>query len=176
MEGNCQIPTPLQYVKILLDDVCYRGQLYGKRVLENSCGDGNILEEIIVRYIESAKREKRSSDEIRNGLERDICAYEIDEKCIRRCIDRLDKTAEKYGITQVNWNVRNEDFLTKQQEGIYDFIIGNPPYITYHDMNEMQRELLKKKYRTCAYEDLIIAMHLRRRAFQIWRRRAGWLI
>lgn len=151
MEGNCQIPTPLQYVKILLDDVCYRGQLYGKRVLENSCGDGNILEEIIVRYIESAKREKRSSDEIRNGLERDICAYEIDEKCIRRCIDRLDKTAEKYGITQVNWNVRNEDFLTQQQEGMYDFIIGNPPYITYHDMNEMQRELLKKKYRTCAY-------------------------
>ena len=66
---------PLQYVKILLDDVCYRGQLYGKRVLENSCGDGNILEEIIVRYIESAKREKRSSDEIRNqqSSERYLC-------------------------------------------------------------------------------------------------------
>ena len=76
----------------------------------------------------------------------------------RRCIDRLDKTAEKYGIPQVNWNVRNEDFLTKQQEGIYDFIIGNPPYITYHDMNEMQREfhIFLPSCLTCLYIVLCI--------------------
>ena len=66
MEGNCQIPTPLQYVKILLDDVCYRGQLYGKRVLENSCGDGNILEEIIVTL---RVQKERSVRQMRYGMD-----------------------------------------------------------------------------------------------------------
>ena len=28
-------------------------------------------------------------------------------------------------------------------------MIGNPPYITYHDMDEEQRKLLKDNYETC---------------------------
>lgn len=46
MSNNCQIPTPIQYVKTMLDYAGYQKGLYGKKILENSCGEGNVLCEI----------------------------------------------------------------------------------------------------------------------------------
>ena len=46
MASNCQIPTPQAYVRQMLDYIDYSEDLYGKRVLENSCGEGNILLEV----------------------------------------------------------------------------------------------------------------------------------
>ena len=47
MANNCQVQTPKEYVIDMLDYVGYENHLYGKRVLENSCGEGNILCEIV---------------------------------------------------------------------------------------------------------------------------------
>ena len=82
MASNCQIPTPQKYVQQMLDYADYSKKLYGKKVLENSCGEGNILLEVVKRYIESAKIEKYSAEEIKIGLNKDIEAYEIDKECI----------------------------------------------------------------------------------------------
>lgn len=30
-------------------------------------------------------------------------------------------------------------------------MIGNPPYITYHDMDDTQRDLLKRSFKTCKH-------------------------
>ena len=49
MANNCQVPTPPQYVNELLDCIGYSDNLYNKSVLENSCGEGNILKEIVRR-------------------------------------------------------------------------------------------------------------------------------
>ena len=43
MNKKCQIFTPDGYVKKLLDCVQYCENIYDKNILENSCGDGNIL-------------------------------------------------------------------------------------------------------------------------------------
>ena len=51
MGVNCQIFTPENYVELLLDNIDYNTNLYGKRILENACGDGNILTVIVKRYI-----------------------------------------------------------------------------------------------------------------------------
>lgn len=72
MAGNCQIPTPQEYVRQMLDYIDYSKNLYGKKVLENSCGKGNILLEIVTRYIKSAREENRSTDDIERGLGRDM--------------------------------------------------------------------------------------------------------
>lgn len=149
MASNCQIPTPETYVDQMLDYVGYSGNLYGKKVLENSCGEGNILLKIVMRYIESAKRQERTSSEIKEGLQRDIVAYEIDARCIEICKKRLNEFADSCGIQDVNWNLNNKDFLKEKVTDTYDYVIGNPPYITYHDMNDEQRELLKDYYETC---------------------------
>ena len=50
MNRKCQIFTPNDYVNRLLDIVNYTDCLYGKRVLENSCGVGNVLVVIVERY------------------------------------------------------------------------------------------------------------------------------
>ena len=43
MARNCIIPTPKRYVKKLLDSVGYKKNIIGKKILENSCGEGKIL-------------------------------------------------------------------------------------------------------------------------------------
>lgn len=40
MANNYKIFTPPEYVEELLDSVGYKGNVYEKSILENSCGDG----------------------------------------------------------------------------------------------------------------------------------------
>lgn len=148
MSENCQIPTPIEYAKTMLDYAGYQTELYGKSVLENSCGEGNILCEIVRRYIEDAIAHDYSKTEIVSGLERDVEAFEIDKKKADICIKKLNYVAEKYDIGEVKWNVHKCDYL-KANVKKYFYIIGNPPYITYHDMNEKQRKYLNRKYLSC---------------------------
>ena len=72
MAENCKIYTPDNWVGILLDEVGYKSNLYGKRVLENSCGTGNILRRVVERYIIDAIAQDYSLEDIKNGLEQDI--------------------------------------------------------------------------------------------------------
>lgn len=151
MASNCQVPTPHKYVQDMLSYVDYTENLYGKKILENSCGDGNILIEIVERYIKDSILRKYSVDEIKKGLHCDVIAYEIDEECIINCKNRLNELTASYGIKSVEWNIRHEDFLKEIIEERFDYIVGNPPYITYHDMTDEQRSLLKEKFKTCEH-------------------------
>ena len=93
--NKCQIFTPENYVKELLDSVGYCKNIVNKTILENSCGDGNILIEIVVRYIEEAMKLKYSNEEIKNGLENNIFGFEIDKKQFEKCIFNLNLVAKK---------------------------------------------------------------------------------
>ncbi len=147
-EKNCQIPTPVEYVEQMLDYVGYKSNVWGHKVLENSCGEGNILVEIARRYIADAKSNKHTLEEIARGLEENIVAYEIDLEKRNICVDRLNELASEEKLPKVKWNVKNRDFL-KSEERDVDFIIGNPPYITYHDLKKKERKALKKKFTVC---------------------------
>ena len=43
--------------------------------------------------------------------ENNIVAYETDQQKIEICIERLNKIANELGISEINWNIRNKDFL-----------------------------------------------------------------
>lgn len=148
MANNCQVPTPPQYVNELLDCIGYSDNLYNKSVLENSCGEGNILKEIVRRYIITSLKEGYSNEQIIHGLERYITGYDVDPICIKKCTETLNSLAQKYGLLGIRWNIREQDYL-KCDSSSYDYIIGNPPYITYHDLSEKQRTFVKEKYDTC---------------------------
>ena len=148
MASNCQIPTPTEYVKKMLDYAGYKKNLYGKKVLENSCGEGNILSEIVKRYIEDSIKKGYSKNEIIHGLEVDIEGFDVDQDKILKCIDKLNLLLLKYDIEGVKWNIHVCDYL-KAEKKLYDYVIGNPPYITYHDMDEEQRVYLNKKFISC---------------------------
>jgi len=148
MAENCKIYTPDNWVGILLDEVGYISDLYGKRVLENSCGTGNVLRRVVERYIIDAIAQDYSLEQIKIGLEQDIFGLEIDAKACAICKRRLTFVAKKYGIVKVKWNIIVCDALDYIATD-FSYVIGNPPYITYHDLSTTERDLLRKKYHTC---------------------------
>ena len=147
-EKNCQIPTPIQYVKLMLDNVGYKHNLQGRKVLENSCGEGNILVEIVKRYIADAKENQHTPEQIAIGLQRDVVAYEVDQGKIDVCLARLDEVLSIENIPEVRWNITHQDFLKSKEQNI-DFIVGNPPFITYHDLTQEERVFLQRNFLVC---------------------------
>ena len=149
MNKKCQIFTPKNYVRELLDSVGYTYNLYGKRILENSCGDGNILVAVVQRYIDDCRANGLSRTKIKNGLARDIYGIEIDKEQYDKCINNLDEVLESNDICIVNWKVFNTDYLKLNTDIKFQYIVGNPPYITYSELKEEEQLFVKNNFVTC---------------------------
>lgn len=149
MNKKCQVFTPQDYVEKILDDVGYISNLYGKKVLENSCGDGNILAKVVERYIADGKANGLSRTKIKNGLKKDIVGVEIDKEQSQKCIERLNVILEKNDIPIIEWKIYTEDYLRYQINETFDYIVGNPPYITYSEMKETDQHYLREHFKTC---------------------------
>lgn len=147
---KCQIFTPTKYVKKMLNLINYNTNLFGKSFLENSCGDGAILVEAVKLYIKDCVINKFSIDKIKRGLEKDFEAFDIDPLKIQQCIINLNKTCAKYGMKNIQWNIKKTDALKYKYRRKYDYIIGNPPYISYKDLDAETRLYLKNNYNSCA--------------------------
>ena len=147
METRCKVFTPLDVANQMLDLVGFMGDVYGKRIVENSCGEGNILYAIVARYIDSLKGQ--STEYIRQGLEHDIIGFDIDEDCCEKAKAKLDELANEYGIINVKWNIACIDTLLLKVDQEYDFVVGNPPYISYRDLDTQRREYLRENFNSC---------------------------
>ena len=134
--------------------------IFGKKVAENSCGDGNILCEIVSRYIIDGINQNYSLKKNKKSLEANVWAAEIDKVHIKNCVHRLNEIAAKYGISNVKWNIIQGDFLKQNIKNEFDFVIGNPPYISYQELDEKTRKFVKENFKTCIEENLIIVMRL----------------
>lgn len=146
---KCQIPTPHEIVVQMLDRIGYTENLFGKRVLENSCGTGGFLAEIVKRYIKDCINHQYSKDQIITGLQRDIHGFEKDRKLHKLCIQNLSEIAEEYGLTNVNWNIKRRNALHATKKGKYQFVVGNPPYLAYPELDHETREYLRSHFVSC---------------------------
>lgn len=149
MNKKCQVFTPQDYVEKLLDDVGYMSNLYGKKVLENSCGDGNILAKVVERYIADGKANGLSRTKIKNGLKKDIVGIEIDKEQSQKCLERLNLILERNSIPAVEWRIYTDDYLRQSLNETFDYIVGNPPYITYSEMKTKDQNYLKEHFESC---------------------------
>lgn len=149
MNKKCQVFTPDNYVRELLDSIGYTNHLYGKKILENSCGDGKILIVIVQRYIDDCISNGFSRTRIKNGLAKDIYGVEIDPKQYKKCIKNLDFVLQQNNIKAVDWKIFNEDYLQWNNSIQFQFIVGNPPYITYSELEKKEQEFVKKEFLTC---------------------------
>lgn len=149
MANNCKIFTPDSYVAELLDIAGYNRGLLGRSVLENSCGDGNILKEVVRRYIADSLERGHDPEEIRAGLEADICGVELEQEHANRCRENLDREAEAFGIHGVNWNIICGNYLKMQLNREFSYVLGNPPYIVYRDIEKGEREYLRRHFESC---------------------------
>lgn len=82
----------------MLDHLGYSDHLYGKTILESSCGNGQFLKEIVIRYIKDCESRGLSRTKIKNGLGRDIFGIELDPVRYQECIDVLDSITDKFSL------------------------------------------------------------------------------
>lgn len=149
INSECQVFTPHNIVIEVLNQVGYKDNLYGKKVFENSCGDGAFLVEIVNRYILDCLNQKLTYDKIIHGLENDIYGAEIDLIYRKTCINNLNKVLHKYNISGVKWNIINTDILKNTITEKFQYIIGNPPYITYSDLTKSTRNFIRENFEVC---------------------------
>ena len=148
IKEKCQIFTPVSTVTYILDMAGYKEKIYGKKVLEPSCGSGRFLLQIVQRYIEDGLK-NYSKKEIKSGLENDIYGFDIDSSCVKECRQNLNALAAKYDILNVQWNIFDQDYLSTKLTNSFDYIFGNPPYISSPDLPVIIKADIKTRFETC---------------------------
>lgn len=147
---KCQVFTPDVYADEMLNEIGYYGEkILGKLFLENSVGEGDILLVAVKRYILSALDSNIDLFSIKEQLESNFIAFEIDKKILKTCLINLDELANRFGIENVKWNVKNSDYLVYSKRIDASFIVGNPPYITYQEIDNENREFLRDTFLSC---------------------------
>lgn len=136
---NGRVYTPLFLVNSILDLSGYVGNnILCKHVIDNSCGDGAFLIEIVRRYCEESLKLKKDTETIKYELEFYIHGVELDEIECCKCINRLSELVEKYNIYFVDWDVIcGNSLLLDKYNGKMDFVVGNPPYVRIHNIEDI---------------------------------------
>ena len=146
--SKCQIFTPSHIVKYMLDKIDYTSNVFGKKIIDNSCGTGNILVEVVERFILDAKKARKKKPTIKKGLETYIYGYDVDSNMVERCINNLNTIAQRFGLMDVQWNIHHRDGL--YIDGLFDYVVGNPPYISYLDLDQEARIKTKENFKSCS--------------------------
>ncbi len=144
-----QVFTPEKIVNDILDIAEYNGEgILNKHVMENSCGDGAFLISIVERYIKEYKNKNGSLKLIEKSLEKYIHGIELDKEVYDICINNLNKVVKEHKLGNIKWDIINENtLLVEKYNGKMDFVIGNPPYVRVHNLEEQYEYV--KKYKFC---------------------------
>ena len=147
-----QVYTPSFIVTKILDEVGFTStDVLGKKVLDPACGDGRFLIEVVRRVISMSPR-----DELEKNLS---CVYgwDIDENAVEECKGNLDRIVQPLGIC-VEWNITVKNalyqvphlgLLSTEAPELFDFIVGNPPYIRIQLLEETERKFIQRYYKFC---------------------------
>ncbi len=132
-----QVFTPNFLVKKILNYVGYDSkQILSKHIIDNSAGEGAFLCEIVERYCNEFLKSRGNTDGLKNALEKFVHGIEIDSRTYKNCLKNLDGIAKKFGLIKVNWDVICGNALEIADfEGKMDFVVGNPPYVRVHNLN-----------------------------------------
>ena len=154
-----RIYTPLFIVENILDLVDYNNQkIIGKHIIDNSCGDGAFLIEIVKRYCQNFLNNKKNDIlQLKNHLEKYIHGIEIDRDEYLKCINNLNDEAQKYGVNNINWDILCADTLmVEKYNHKMDYVVGNPPYVRVHNLAENYDNVKKFSFCENGMTDLYI--------------------
>ena len=129
-----EIYTPANIVSLMLDFCNYNGlSIYKKHIIDNSCGKGAFLEQIVQRYCSLPL----NPSELQNNLETYIHGIEINENSRNECIDNLNRIVENFGLENVKWDIKLGNALTfNEYDRKMDYVVGNPPYVRIHNLKD----------------------------------------
>ena len=158
---NGRFYTPKYIVDNVLDLSGYHGsKILKKHVIDNSCGDGAFLVDIVSRYCDEFFKTEHSTVALSEELSTYIHGIEIDQKECQKCIFNLNNIVKSYGIDCVNWDVRCADTLTvNDYDGKMDYVLGNPPYVRVHNLGNSFKEIKNFSFAQNGMTDLYIVFY-----------------
>lgn len=145
--------TKLEVVDFMLNLIGYTNDrpLYQQRILEPSFGAGNFLLPIITRLLDAC--EKAGIDDYAT-LTNCIRAVELDSETFAHTQRSISTLLSNRSIPKniadsliSSWLIRG-DFLLEDDLELFDFIIGNPPYIRQEAINLDTLQIYRKKFST----------------------------
>ena len=147
-----QVFTPEKTVIRMLDEIGYSGvSIINKTIVDISCGDGAFLKEALKRYIKACRENKMPDDKIYKMVADHIFGYEIDEAFYHDCQNNLRNIINEELVKNYKYafkSIKNIDGLTINGLS-FDFVVGNPPYLSYREMDEETRDYLRDNFVTC---------------------------
>ncbi len=158
-----QVFTPPFLVRNILDFASYRGKgILGKHVIDNSCGDGAFLVEVVDRYCRQhvAVAGNVDTERLRDELERFVHGIEIDAEAYGSCLLNLDNAVAAYGVGGVRWDISNENALSvSRHDGMMDFVVGNPPYVRVHNLEGDYDDVKRYSFAQDGMTDLYLVFY-----------------
>ena len=153
-----RVYTPDYLVDLILDFGGYDSPiLLKKHVIDNSCGDGAFLKEIVRRYCTLFLKESNDLSVLKQDLETYIHGIELDADECKSCIHNLDDIVTEYNLSNVNWDVLNADTLSVvRYNGKMDYVFGNPPYVRVHNLDNSYESVKGFKFAEGGMTDLFI--------------------
>lgn len=156
-----RIYTPLYIVENILDLSGYCGNtILKKHVIDNSCGDGAFLCEIVRRYCYEALKVNMPLAELASDLETYIHGIEIDVHERNKCIENINTVISRFEIVNINWDVLCDDALSNHKyDGKMDYVLGNPPYVRVHNLGEKFNSIKNFYFSQEGMTDLFIVFY-----------------
>lgn len=156
-----QVFTPQNIVKDVLDTAGYNGEdILNKHIIDNSCGDGAFLLEIINRYINEYKKKNKTIKGIEEDLKKYIHGIELDKEIYEECINNINNYLKEFNIKDINLDILNKDTLkVKKYNNKMDYVVGNPPYVRVHNLNKLYKEVKKYNFCETGMTDLYIVFY-----------------
>ncbi|MCL2578052.1 MAG: SAM-dependent methyltransferase [Defluviitaleaceae bacterium] len=153
--------TPDYIVDNILDLCDYRGEkIIGKHIIDNSCGDGAFLVEVVRRYCETALHSGFSVSQIACDLSFFIHGIEIDTGECKKCCENVSKVAAQFGVFNIEWDINAGDALIiKSYNGKMDYIVGNPPYVRVHNLLDNYNAVKGYSFAQNGMTDLFIVFY-----------------
>lgn len=158
-----RIYTPAYIVENILDLCGYRihdHAILGRHVIDNSCGDGAFLVEVVRRYGEAAQAVSMPVKQLRNDLSRYVHGMEIDADECKKCIANVTAVAKTFGVGGVDWDIHATDALVSTKyNGKMDYVVGNPPYVRVHNLVDKYDAVKEFSFAQNGMTDLFIVFY-----------------
>lgn len=107
-----QVFTPDYLVNLILDEAGYCGVgVLRKHCIDNSCGDGAFLCEIVRRYIDAYRNQHGSLAGVEAELREYIHGIEIEDAAYECCVENLNSVTAEYLSTAAAIDLRHADAL-----------------------------------------------------------------
>lgn len=154
-----QIFTPKTVIDRIFRELEYCGDnVRKKHIIDNSCGNGNFLKEIVTKYIGICILHNLKKEETVRELETYIHGIEIDGKLYQETLNNLNSIAEEYNLGYVKWDIVNADTMDIEQlyHNKMDYVVGNPPYCNVHDLGDRYDVVKKYEFANGGMTDLYL--------------------